>query len=97
MSIHIPDHVENLKELQAARAAQQAWWLTSNQLSAEARQPEYPSKIEPIITRTSGSAQLKDDLHAALTTCLDTQPSISPPMASDTQHSLRTSETHPIK
>ena len=97
MSIHVPDHVERLKKLQASRTSQRAWWLSSNTQGTKARLAhQQPSKTEPIMTRTSSNSELKDDLYAALTTCLDTQSPI-PPRCGNTQPSLRTSETHPIK
>jgi len=95
MSIHVPDHVEHLKELQASRITQPAWWLSSRQPNGQPELPYILSKTEPVMTRAACSIDLKEDLHAALTSPLDTQPRM-PPSKYIPQLQLRTSETHPI-
>lgn len=96
MSLHVPDHVQRLKELQATHLTQKAWWLSSKKTGGQHQQHRLVG-IEPILTCVPYSDELKEDLQAALTSTLDTQPKISTSKIDNTQPPLRTSETHPIK
>ncbi|TCD60258.1 hypothetical protein EIP91_010450 [Steccherinum ochraceum] len=56
----------------------------------------HPDIKETVLTRVPYSDELKEDLHAALTSFLDVQPKVSTVQVDNTQPLLRTSETHPI-
>ncbi|KAH8093926.1 phosphatases II [Cristinia sonorae] len=101
MSIHLPDHVAQMKRIQSSHSSQKSWWLSNRENSDP---PLRPYKPESIVTEVPCSDELTENLHAALTSPLDTRPKIpqeqptipSTTMVIEAQPPMRTSDTHPI-
>ncbi|THH17880.1 hypothetical protein EW146_g3035 [Bondarzewia mesenterica] len=97
LSIHVPDHFKQLQARQASYMQGKSWWLYDRRTFMDIqRTPEHvdvrASAVQsaPLVILSTSSADICCDISAAIET------PIIPTYWMNTDHQLKTSDTHPI-